>query len=104
MDDNHKNAYRFLLYEATHDTRTLLWRMYWHRRMLSPCIRRWLFAEARCIGALADWLHNPALFSSLDFEGFDEDRFWQEYEHFAEKYGWIGPERYQDFFEGRLEE
>jgi len=39
--------------------------------------------QAQAAGALADWLHNLAMYSALDFRDFDEDRFWKDYEWFA---------------------
>jgi hypothetical protein len=47
-------------------------------------------------GAIADWLHNLAMFSARDFRGFDEQLFWKEFEticaHYLEDLAfWLGP-------------
>ncbi|HYF37950.1 MAG TPA: hypothetical protein VD994_21790, partial [Prosthecobacter sp.] len=77
---NRKLAYNYLLYTAMLEIRALQsvtrpWPKWW---IISP--RYWIH-EVRFIqycGALADALHNLAMFSSYDFERFDEDWFWSE--------------------------
>ena len=56
------------------------------------------------MGSLADALHNLALFSSLDFEGFDEEWFWKDLEDVNKRYPDFEPSRYRGIFEGRLKE
>jgi hypothetical protein len=77
LSDAEKRAYRYLLYMATIEIRSLcqsrgsashnpiaIWRQY-HR--------------SRAAGAVADWLHNLAQSSADDFAGFDPKWFWKEY-------------------------
>lgn len=53
-------------------------------------------------GAVADWLHNLAMYAADDFEGFREDWFWQHYERMVERHGdrWD----YRGLFDRHLEE
>jgi hypothetical protein len=75
MESRRKKAYRYLLYHATLHTRQLQW-----LRFRNPlCWRRHL-GQVRCCGTVADWLHNLALFSALDFDRFDEGRFWEDFD------------------------
>ncbi len=86
MDERRKQAYRYLLYKAMLDIRQISWLplkwyspfspMFWVRNI--PRVRR--------AGEIADWLHNLAFFSMLDFEGFGEDWFWQDYQRLCERY------------------
>jgi hypothetical protein len=77
MDDNTKNAYRHLLYVAMLDIRLYCqsrgqfsWNpLEWYRQ----------YRQSRVAGVLADWLHNLADYSSQEFNGFDEQRFWEEH-------------------------
>jgi hypothetical protein len=105
MDDNRKNAYRYLLYSALLDIRPLAchrWFQGWH--VLNPFHWRQRFRQVRFAGDVADWLHDVALFSSLDFERFDEAMFWQEFEYVKNKYPDFEPSRYRGIFERRLKE
>ncbi|WP_460586262.1 hypothetical protein [Hymenobacter arcticus] len=34
------------------------------------------------IHAMNNWLHNTALYSAVDFEGFKEELFWEDYRRF----------------------
>jgi hypothetical protein len=52
-------------------------------------------------GAIAEWLHNLALFSALDFARFDEDRFWRDYQWLLRKHPGTDLERFRDEFERR---
>jgi hypothetical protein len=69
MDDRRKRAYRHLLYRATLDIRPV------------------------------KWMHNLALFSSLDFQWFSEERFWQDYDGVRSRSPEFGMERYRERFE-----
>jgi len=40
----------------------------------------------RFVNALADWLHNAALYATMDFAGFDETLFWQNYTRFRSRF------------------
>jgi hypothetical protein len=62
-------AYRYLLYQAMLEIRCI---------GQSPI-------EMRRAGAVANWLHNLSLYSAHDFEGFNEQWFWQEYETLNER-------------------
>jgi len=104
MDEDRKYAYRWLLYQATLETRPLRylthrkWDLlnpfYWHERL------RWI----QRVGILADWLHNLAQFSCWDFWAFDEQRFWQEYERLRQRYPDCPLSNYKQIFETRLYE
>jgi len=99
MDVQRKHAYRWLLYRALLDIRPLRWASTRWRERLNPS--RWsdFLRRARCGGAVADWLHNLAMFSALEFEQFDEGRFWQDHEWFVKNYPWAGLNLYRDQFE-----
>jgi hypothetical protein len=87
MDEKRKRAYRYLLYQAMLEIRILQWQVYSPLRLLNPFHAWRVIKRVRRSGALADLLHNMALFSALDFEHFKEDYFWEEYERFCRKYG-----------------
>src|SRR5689334_11918074 len=97
MDERRKNAYRYLLYWALLDIRPIAW-----LRLRNPL--RWPSAVRRFrrAGALADWLHNLALFSSLDFAHFDEEWFWRDGRSLEARYPGFELEWYQRVFEERL--
>lgn len=100
MDEQRKRAYRYLLYRAMLDIRSIAW-----LRMSNPLHWRRELRRVRRKGALADWLHNLALFSSLNFERFDEEWFWQDGRSLMERYPGFDLERYlQDFDRQLLEE
>lgn len=88
MDENHKRAYRYLLYWACcTDGRSTGW-------FRSRGLERWRpflsSAEVRQIrraGRVGDWLHNVAFFSTVDFVGFDEAWFWRDYESLVRDFG-----------------
>lgn len=69
MDNNRMRAYRYLLYHAIIEFRCL---------GQTP-------AEMRRVEAIAYWLHNLALYSAHDFDGFQEESFWHYYEMLNEK-------------------
>ena len=100
MEDERNAAYRFLLYWATLDTRLLAWppsrREWWNPLFWRRYIRR-----VRCMGELAEWLHNLAAFSMEEFTGFDEARFWHWHDGLIQKF----PEltHYRQRFESELE-
>ena len=77
MHEHRKYAYRYLLYWATLDIRPIAWlRIHWWNPLSwVGSIRR-----VRRAGAIADWVHNLALFSALEFQGFDDGLFWDEFE------------------------
>jgi hypothetical protein len=101
LDDHRKQAYRWLLYQATLEIRLLCWTNRRWRDWFIP--RRWtgFVRQARTAGTVADWLHNLAMFSALDFNGFDEDRFWEDYQCFVNEHPQAGLERFRAEFEIR---
>ncbi len=56
----------------------------------------------RC-GLLAEWMHSLTFFSAVDFDGFDEELFWNHgkivEKEFPEMF-----EHFKEIFEQRLEE
>ena len=80
MDSTRKAAYRYLLYWAMLDIRPIAWARWGMLRMLNPWHWKAESLRIRRAGAIADWLHNLAMFSALDFEGFNEEWFWRELE------------------------
>src|SRR3712207_6393478 len=83
MDAGRKRAYRYLLYRAMREIRS-------NGCQSAPRARTWnplswwggsrRVSPSRVLeyhGMLADWLHNLAVFSALDFRNFDEEWFWQ---------------------------
>src|SRR5262245_28593844 len=80
MDRHRKFAYRYLLYQAMLRIRPIAW-----QPTRKPRIIPWSSVQdadrVRGLGHLADWLHNMAHFSCRGFKGFDEQQFWQEFEH-----------------------
>jgi hypothetical protein len=99
LDEQRKKPYRMLLYRATLDIRSLRWLGSRWRDRINPLFWWSYFRQIREFGAIADWLHNLAFFSALDFERFDEQRFWQDYDWFRVKYPSAGLQRYRDWFE-----
>jgi hypothetical protein len=97
MDERRKRAYRYLLYRAMLDIRPIAW-----LRLRNP--PRWPdeVRRIRQAGALADWLHNLALFSSLDFTRFDEECSWKDGQSLKARYPGLDPERYHRLFEEQL--
>jgi hypothetical protein len=83
MDAKRKAAYRNLLYWACLDMRQAMWLPV---RWWSPVSWYRGIKEMRRVGALADALHNLALFSVHEFERFDEDWFWREVEGYEQKH------------------
>lgn len=75
MEHRRKQAYRYLLYRAMLDIRPICWMPL---GSFNPFRWKETAGRVRRAGVIADWLHNLALFSALDFERFDEDWFWRE--------------------------
>ncbi len=104
MDGTRKQAYRYLLYWAMLDIRPIAWIRLDTRQMLNPWHWRQVARLRRRAGVIADWLHNLALFSALDFEGFDEEWFWRELEAFNRRNPEYGLMHYRERFERHLAE
>lgn len=101
MDEQRKSAYRWLFYMAMLDIRSLRWVGRGWRRRLNPfcwwsCSRR-----VHIAGSIAEMLHNLAIYSALDFAGFDEDWFWRDYQWMLDDNPGAGLERYRREFERR---
>ena len=94
MEAQRKHAYRYLLYWAMLDIRPIAWTrpgwnpLHWHRHR----------EQIRRAGDLAEWLHNLAQFSALEFERFDEEWFWRDFERILSRNPDSGLERYRDRF------
>lgn len=78
MEEERKYALRYVLYRAMLDIRPLAWFRLNFIQRLNPVYWKRELRRIRRAGAIADWMHNLALFSALDFERFDEARFWRE--------------------------
>jgi hypothetical protein len=80
MDSAKKYAYRYLFYEGTLCIRPIahVGAAWWERWNVVYWLRQ--RKQIRGAGQVANWLHNLALFSAIDFDGFDEDAFWSELE------------------------
>ncbi len=99
-----KEAYRYLLYQAMLDIRQLCQSR--SKASVNPVEWRRQYLSSRAAGALADWLHNLAHYSSLGFRGFDADWFWQEYDGLCRQYNHVKTGKWLDYrkrFEGQLE-
>jgi hypothetical protein len=99
MDEQRKRAYRRLLYNAMLNIRPIGWSAPSWR-----CWRSWFYAPAwhrrvLIAGATADWLHNLAMFSAADFQGFDEHWFWKAFEEMNRRHR-IG--NYRNLFDEML--
>jgi hypothetical protein len=92
------HAYRYLLYWAMLEIRPLgsLRSVSWNPFYWRIQARRIKFA-----GDIAYWMHNLALYSSVNFEGFEEDLFWRDFEVLRSSYPEFELERYQKLFEER---
>jgi hypothetical protein len=97
LDDSTRYAYRRLLYWASLDLRRINNLVYTPVRLLNPLRWRSTLRQVRREAALADWLHNLALFSALEFDHFDEAWFWRVYDRYVPIY----PEfmRYKELFD-----
>jgi hypothetical protein len=104
MDEQRKRAYRYLLYNAMLEIRPIAWMPFGFFRCLNPFYWRSTSQRILRAGVIADWLHNLAHFSALDFERFDEEWFWREYSAFEGKYPAFRLSKYKDLFERILSE
>jgi hypothetical protein len=101
VDERRKHAYRWLLYWAMLDIRPLRYIGTRWRQRLNPFCWRSQSRQVRVAGAIAEWLHNLAIYSALDFAQFDEDRFWRDYQWMLDNNPEVGLERYRAEFERR---
>ena len=101
MDEQRKHAYRWLLYWAMLDIRPLRWIGGGWRQRLNPFCWWSSSRQVRVAGAIAEWLHNLAIYSVLDFARFDEEKFWRDYQWMLDNNPGAGLERYRAEFERR---
>lgn len=99
MDEQRKYAYRYLLYRAMLDIRTIQWLGWRPWRTWIPPFQRREIRRVRYAGAVADWLHNLAFFSARDFQGFEEPWFWRDFERICSQFPEFGLESYRQEFE-----
>jgi len=92
LEASRKRAYRHLLYWALLEMRALGNPRHWDGAS-RPVLRAWVLAE---------WLHNLAEFSALDFAGFDEEQFWKKLAALDKEHPGLGLTAYQERFEQRL--
>lgn len=59
-------------------------------------------SQIRRLGLVADWLHNLALFSAIDFAHFEEARFWHDFEVIRKQHPDPLLDHYKDIFEREL--
>tara|TARA_E500000305_G_C3967357_1_gene210212 strand:+ start:247 stop:534 length:288 start_codon:yes stop_codon:yes gene_type:complete len=83
------------------DIRGLTWFAWSWTERINPFFYMRQLPRIRAKGALANWLHNLAQFSALEFERFEEDRFWTEYEYLARTHGKYWAYDYRKFFDER---
>ena len=102
LTDQQKAAYRYLLYWAMLDIRNKCQPRL--KESQNPLEWRRQYRQSRAAGAVADWLHNLALYSAGDFGNLDEPGFWREYEFMAKKFGDVDFGHYRDAYERRLTE
>jgi hypothetical protein len=100
VNDHTKNAYRHLIYVALLAIRNGCQSR--DRESGNPFEWRRQYRRSRIAGAIADWLHNLAQFSSLDFTRFDEQRFWQEHAALCRRFPGASLERYREIFDDYL--
>ena len=86
MTGKRKQLYRELLRWAIIDMRMYSSWAYSNSLLLMLRRQRSHRQILRFLNAMNDWLHNVALYSVVDFTGFKEDQFWQEYQHFRNHY------------------
>ena len=99
MDEQRKIAYRHLLYWAMLDIRGVQWLGWRSWRAWSPLYWRREARRVQWAGAIADWLHNLALYSAHDFRGFNEEWFWRDFETARSRYPEFGLEHYRERFD-----
>ena len=100
MDEKTKAAYRHLLYVAMIAIRNDCQSR--GRESANPFKWRRQYRRSRVAGATADWLHNLAQYSSLDFVRFDGQQFWSEHGHLCRQFPGERLERYREIFDGYL--
>jgi hypothetical protein len=103
MDENRKNAYRYLLYRAMLDIRGDQGQLYSEVQKINPeTLKKAVQSVTYRTWCLAEWLHNLAFFACNDFRRFDEDLFWNDSETCCREFPEIH-EQFKNSFEGYLE-
>ncbi len=100
VNEQTKAAYRHLLYVALLAIRNDCQPR--GRESGNPFEWRRRYRRSRVAGATADWLHNLAQFSSLDFARFDERRFWYEHANLCRQFPGQRLESYREIFDEYL--
>jgi hypothetical protein len=100
VNEQTKAAYRHLLYVAMLAIRIDCQSR--ARECRNPFEWRRQYRRSRVAGATADWLHNLAQFSSLDFARFNEQQFWTEHSHLCRRFSGERLERYHEIFDEYL--
>jgi|GEM_PF-908826 len=105
MTPNRKLAYNYLLYQAMLEIRHLeWWTSAWPRwQYINPRFWANQYRRIRYCGALANALHNLAMFSSYDYDHFEEETFWRGMESLKKRFPTLA-DNYLHRFECRLNE
>ncbi len=72
------------------------------RETWNPLEWRRQYRRSRIAGATADWLHNLAQLSSLDFTSFNEQWFWDEHAQLCRRFAGERLEHYRAIFDDYL--
>ena len=102
LTDQQQSAYRYLLYWAMLDIRNKCQPR--GKESWNPLEWRRQYRQSRAAGAVADWLHNLALYATGDLANFDEEWFWREHESVRRRFSGIDFAHYRDAYERRLKE
>jgi hypothetical protein len=86
MTEEKKGLYRQLLYWAIIDMRMHSASGVGTLRGLLSRRRRTHYIINRFIYGMNNWLHNTALYSTIDFVGFKEELFWEDYRRFRQEF------------------
>jgi hypothetical protein len=86
MEHAYRVAYRYLLYQAMLDIRTLERPTLNAKPAIAEAAVVSIIREANEAGAIAYWLHNLALASAHDFDSFNESGFWSQHAKLLERY------------------
>ncbi len=100
MNNITKAAYRHLLYIAMLDIRIHCQSR--GKSSINPFVWFQQYHASRIAGAIADWLHNLAHYSSLDFIGFTEQQFWLEYDYICRRFPAKYLQHYRQIFDKYL--
>ncbi|WP_139925745.1 hypothetical protein [Hymenobacter sp. DG01] len=99
MQDNRKNAYRYLLYHFLIEIRTTPTPAQPWQRATEHIAYHSYYA-----GAVAYQLHNLALAAASDFLGFDEEQFWNGLESFSANNPALPLSHYRMIFDNRVKQ